>query len=371
MKYQLKEKAVLLLEDGTIFHGNSAGVEGISTGELCFNTGMTGYQEVFTDPSYYGQLMITTNAHIGNYGIHNEEVESNTMKISGLICKNFNDGFSRPSAKEEILEYFRKENKVVIKNIDTRAVVRHIRSKGAMNGIISTSNLNIEELKEILSKVPSMNGLELSSKVSTDEPYFFGAKDADYKVAVLDLGVKKNILRCLEARNCYLKVFPMHTLFEDMLDWNPDGFLLSNGPGDPSAMPEVIENVKKITSTNIPVFGICLGHQVLALSEGISTYKMHNGHRGINHPVKNLKTGHCEVTSQNHGFGINNSDIENNPNIEITHVNLNDNTVEGINLLNKNCFSVQYHPESSPGPHDSEYLFNQFVERIEDFKSRS
>ena len=371
MKYQLKEKAVLLLEDGTIFHGNSAGVEGISTGELCFNTGMTGYQEVFTDPSYYGQLMITTNAHIGNYGIHNEEVESNTMKISGLICKNFNDGFSRPSAKEEILEYFRKENKVVIKNIDTRAVVRHIRSKGAMNGIISTSNLNIEELKEILSKVPSMNGLELSSKVSTDEPYFFGAKDADYKVAVLDLGVKKNILRCLEARNCYLKVFPMHALFEDMLDWNPDGFLLSNGPGDPSAMPEVIENVKKITSTNIPVFGICLGHQVLALSEGISTYKMHNGHRGINHPVKNLKTGHCEVTSQNHGFGINNSDIENNPNIEITHVNLNDNTVEGINLLHKNCFSVQYHPESSPGPHDSEYLFNQFVERIEDFKSRS
>tara|TARA_B100001029_G_C14850511_1_gene333447 strand:- start:67 stop:711 length:645 start_codon:yes stop_codon:yes gene_type:complete len=209
-----------------------------------------------------------------------------------------------------------------------------------------------------------MKGLELSSKVTTKETYFLGEKDAKYKVAVLDLGVKQNILKCLIERECYLKIFPMHTNFEDMQKWAPDGYFISNGPGDPAAMPEVINNVRKITTSNLPVFGICLGHQALALSEGVNTYKMHNGHRGINHPVKNLKTGRCEVTSQNHGFGINRDDIESNANIEVTHINLNDNTIEGIRLLDKDCFSVQYHPESSPGPHDSRYLFDEFVSNI-------
>ena len=364
MKYQNKKEAILVLEDGTIFYGKSAGSEGTATGELCFNTGMTGYQEVFTDPSYFGQLMITTNAHIGNYGANNEEVESDGMRISGLICKNFNQGFSRSKADLSLQEYFEKENKVVISDVDTRSLVKHIRDKGAMNAIISNVNLDVNSLKEQLQKVPSMQGLELSSSVSTKHAYFVGDESSDLKVAVLDLGVKRNILRCLTERGCYLKVFPMHTSYEDIKSWDPDGFFLSNGPGDPSAMPEVIEEVKKITSDGKAVFGICLGHQALALSEGISTYKMHNGHRGINHPVQNLSSGKAEVTSQNHGFVISKEDILNNNHVEITHINLNDDTVEGIKLVNKNCFSVQYHPESSPGPHDSRYLFDDFVNNI-------
>ena len=369
MEYNKKKPAVLLLADGTIFHGKSLGVKGVATGELCFNTGMTGYQEVFTDPSYFGQLMITTNAHIGNYGVHHAEVESEGMKIAGLICKNFNSGFSRDAGDGNLQDYFIKQNKIVISDIDTRAVVRHIRDKGVMNAIISNTVTDISELTQLLTKVPSMEGLELSSSVCTKEPYFIGDKKAFNKVAVLDLGVKRNILDCLIERDCYLQVFPMHTPYEEMSAWDPDGFFLSNGPGDPSAMPSVIEQVKKITTDGKPVFGICLGHQALALSEGVSTYKMHNGHRGINHPVLNLGTKKAEVTSQNHGFGISEEDIKNNLEIEVTHVNLNDDTIEGIRLVNKNCFSVQYHPESSPGPHDSRYLFDEFVKNINSYKN--
>jgi carbamoyl-phosphate synthase small subunit len=364
MKYQKKQSAILLLEDGTIFHGKAAGAIGTATGELCFNTGMTGYQEVFTDPSYSGQLMITTNAHIGNYGTNPNEIESDDMKIAGLICKNFNKGFSRADANIELNDYFINQDKVVISDVDTRSLVKYIRDKGAMNAIISSETLDIEELKSKLSEVPSMEGLELSSSVSTKESYFVGDEDAEIRVAVLDLGVKRNILKCLTDRGCFLKVFPMHTSYEKMNDWNPSGFFLSNGPGDPSAMPEVIEQVKKITADGKPVFGICLGHQAIALSEDVSTFKMHNGHRGINHPVINLSTQKAEVTSQNHGFGVSKEDIERNENVEVTHLNLNDDTIEGIRIKNKNCFSVQYHPESSPGPHDSRYLFDDFVNNI-------
>jgi enolase len=242
--------------------------------------------------------------------------------------------------------------------------VRHIRDKGAMNGIISSDVLDIAVLKEQLKLVPSMDGLQLCDKVSTQEPYFFGDENADIKVAVLDFGVKKNILRCMSERGCYLKVFPYNTPFEELQVWNPDAYFLSNGPGDPSMMPDIIENVKQITSTNHPVFGICLGHQALAISEGIGTYKMHNGHRGINHPVQNITTGKGEVTSQNHGFGIVTEDVVNHPNVEVTHINLNDDTIEGIKITDKNAFSVQYHPESSPGPHDSRYLFDEFIKKI-------
>ena len=369
MKYKNKLDAVLLLEDGTVFYGKSAGKVGIATGEICFNTGMTGYQEIFTDPSYYGQIMLTTNAHIGNYGIHNDELESDNMKIAGLICKNFNVQYSRPSSKSSIQDYYIDENMVAISDVDTRALVRHIRDKGAMNGIISSEIMDIQTLKVKLNQVPSMEGLQLCSKVSTTESYFFGDKSSEFKVAVLDLGVKRNILRCLSDRGCYLKVFPMNTSFEEIQAWNPGGYFFSNGPGDPSAMPGVIETVKKVTGTGYPVFGICLGHQALALSEGIGTYKMHNGHRGINHPVINLQTGKCEVTSQNHGFGIKTEDVENSPDVEVTHRNLNDNTIEGIRIRDKNAFSVQYHPESSPGPHDSRYLFDEFVESIKKHKN--
>ena len=319
---------------------------------------------MFTDPSYFGQLMITTNAHIGNYGTNSSENESDDMKISALICKNFNIGFSRVAADLDLNQYFANQNKVVISDVDTRSLVKYIRDKGVMNAIVSSETLNIDELKQELSKVPSMEGLELSSSVCTKEPYYIGDENSDIKVAVLDLGVKRNILNCLTDRGCYLQVFPMSTTYEEIKKWNPDGFFLSNGPGDPSAMPEVIEQVKKITSDGKAVFGICLGHQALALSESISTYKMHNGHRGINHPVKNLATGKAEVTSQNHGFGISEEDINNNSNVEVTHVNLNDQTIEGIRIVNKNCFSVQYHPESSPGPHDSRYLFDDFINNI-------
>ena len=369
MKYQVKQKAVLLLEDGTIFHGYAAGLKGTATGEVCFNTGMTGYQEIFTDPSYTGQIMLTTNAHIGNYGVHKDEVESDSVKISGLICKDFNDHNSRVASNMSLQEYFEQESLVAICDIDTRALVHYVRDKGAMNAIISSDNLDIDFLKTELAKVPSMDGLELSSKVSTKEVYTFGDENAAIKVAVLDLGVKKNILRCLSDRGCLLKVFPMHTSMEDMLASNPDGFFLSNGPGDPSAMPKVIAEVRKILETGLPIFGICLGHQMIGLSSGLKTYKMHNGHRGINHPVLNLESGKGEITSQNHGFAISMDSLEGHDNIVLTHKNLNDNTVEGIRLKDRSCFSVQYHPESSPGPHDSRYLFDQFVNNIKMHKN--
>lgn len=369
MKYQTKQKAVLLLEDGTIFYGHAAGLKGTATGEVCFNTGMTGYQEIFTDPSYTGQMMLTTNAHIGNYGVHKDEVESDGIKITGLICKDFNDNNSRPDSTMSLQAYFEQEGLVAICDVDTRALVRYVRDKGAMNAIISSENLNIDSLKALLAKVPSMDGLELSSTVSTKEAYTFGDENATYKVAVLDLGVKKNILRCLSDRGCFLKVFPMHTSMEDMLAWNPDGFFLSNGPGDPSAMPKVIAEVAKILNAGLPIFGICLGHQMIGLSSGLTTYKMHNGHRGINHPVLNIETGKGEVTSQNHGFAISMDSLEGHENIVLTHKNLNDNTVEGIRLKDRSCFSVQYHPESSPGPHDSRYLFDQFINNIKAHKN--
>ena len=364
LKYQPKQKAILLLEDGKVFEGKAAGKIGTTTGEICFNTGMTGYQEIYTDPSYYGQIIVMNNVHVGNYGIEESEVESDSVKISGMICKKFNDGFSRKKAQQSLQDYFEKNGIVSISDVDTRAIVRYIRDKGAMNCVISSENTDVDALKKILAKVPKMEGLELSSKVTTTKAFEMGDKNAKHKVAVIDFGVKKNILRSLAERGCYLKVFPMKTTLKEMLAFNPDGFMLSNGPGDPSVMTDEINLVKQVVESGKPVFGICLGHQLLAESQGIKTYKMHAGHRGINHPVKNLITGKCEITSQNHGFSIKAEDIEKNPNIEATHVNLNDKTIEGIRLKNKAVFSVQYHPEACPGPHDSRYLFDQFVENI-------
>ena len=366
MKYQTRKKAILLLADGTIFHGKAVGdKEGTAFGEACFNTGMTGYQEIFTDPSYFGQLMVTTNAHIGNYGANNEEVESDSVKISGLICKNFSYNYSRPDADSSLQEFLDKNNLFAISDVDTRALVGYIRDNGAMNAVISTDVDNIEGLKKKLAEVPSMEGLELASKVSTKEPYFYGDKNAKYKVSALDIGIKKNILRNLAKRGAYIKVFPYNTSFKEMSAWNPDGYFISNGPGDPDPLNEAIASAKEMIKSDKPLFGICLGHQVLALANGVSTYKMHNGHRGINHPVMNLVTGKGEITSQNHGFAINREEAEANPDLEITHLHLNDNTVAGIKMKDKNVFSVQYHPEASPGPHDADYLFDQFFEMIQ------
>jgi len=364
MQYTKRDKALILLADGTIFYGKSIGKKGSAFGEVCFNTGTTGYQEIFTDPSYFGQLMVTTNAHIGNYGALSEEVESDSIKIAGLICKNFSFNYSRQVADSSLEDFFELNNVLVISDVDTRALVSYIRDHGAMNAVISTEVDNIEGLKKQLAKVPNMNGLELASKVSTKEPYYFGNENATYKIAALDIGIKTNILKNLAKRDAYVKVFPYNATFEDMSSWNPDGYFLSNGPGDPEPLVEAQTAAKEIIKRDLPLFGICLGHQIIALANGISTYKMHHGHRGINHPVKNLLTGKGEITSQNHGFAINREEAENHPDIEITHVHLNDYTVAGLRMKNKNCFSVQYHPEASPGPHDSSYLFDQFIENI-------
>ena len=366
MAYQQRKKALILLADGTIFYGKSVGIEGTAFGEICFNTGMTGYQEIFTDPSYFGQLMVTTNAHIGNYGVNDTEVESDGVKISGLICRNFSFSHSRVDSNGNLKDWFEKHNIVAISDVDTRALVAYIREKGAMNAIVSTEIDDIDELKKQLSNVPSMEGLELASKVSTKEPYFVGDENASIKIATLDIGIKKNILRNLVQRDAYVKVFPYNSSFEELAAFNPDGYFISNGPGDPAPLVQAQEVAKEIIKRDLPLFGICLGHQVIALANGVSTYKMHNGHRGINHPVKNLITGKGEITSQNHGFAIHREETENHPDIEITHVHLNDHTVAGIKMKNKNCFSVQYHPEASPGPNDAQYLFDQFINNIKE-----
>jgi len=359
-----KLPAILVLEDGTVYHGKAAGKIGTTTGEICFNTGTTGYQEVFTDPSYYGQIMVTTNAHIGNYGIDEDDTESEKIQIAGLVCKNYNINYSRQMADKSIQTYFEEENLVGISDIDTRSLVRHIRHKGAMNAIISSETLDIAELKAKLEQVPSMEGLELSSVVSTKEPYYYGEENAPTRIAVLDLGIKKNILRNFDARQVYAKIFPAKTTFKEMEEWNPDGYFISNGPGDPAAIDYALQTIKEIVAADKPMFGICLGHQMLALAHGIRTEKMHNGHRGINHPVKNIIANRCEITSQNHGFGVVAEDIEKSDQVEVTHINLNDNSVEGIRLKGKKAFSVQYHPESSPGPHDSRYLFDDFIAMV-------
>ncbi len=356
------KEAVLLLQDGTVYKGISIGAVGTTTGEIAFNTGMTGYQEIFTDPSYYGQVLVMNTSHIGNYGVHNDEVESEGIKISGLVVKKFSKTYSRVDAGLGLQEYLEKNKIVGISDLDTRSLVRHIRDSGVMNAIISSEEIDIERLKERLSKVPSMEGLELSSKVSAVKKEVHGS--GGYKVALLDLGVKENIIRCLIERGCQVTTYPLRTKAEEILSSDAQGIMLSNGPGDPSAMKDTIEQVKKLVDSGLPVFGICLGHQVIALSQGLSTKKMHHGHRGINHPVLNLITGKAEVTSQNHGFVVDEDSLKSNPNIEITHRHLNDDSIAGIRLKDRSVFCVQYHPEASPGPHDSRYLFDDFVGKI-------
>ena len=362
---QNQKKAVLLLADGTRYEGIAIGKIGTTGGEICFNTGMTGYQEIYTDPSYFGQIVINTSSHIGNYGTIDLENESANVKINGLVVRNFSDIHSRNLANDSLQNYLEKAGITGIAEVDTRALVRHIRNKGAMNAIISSEELSEEELQQRLSEVPDMNGLELSSKVTTQEVYTMGDEDSEIRVAVLDYGIKRSILKNLASRGVFCKVFPAKTSVEELLKFNPTGFFLSNGPGDPAVMEYAIQTAKELLTLDKPVFGICLGHQILALAGGLSTYKMFNGHRGLNHPVKNLEIGTCEITSQNHGFGVDRKALESQDEIVETHINLNDKSVAGIRFKNKKAFSVQYHPESSPGPHDSRYLFDQFVEMMQ------
>ena len=359
-----KKPAILLLEDGTVFHGHSFGKTGTTTGEICFNTGMTGYQEVFTDPSYYGQVLIMNNVHIGNYGVKDVDVESDSVKVKGVIGRNLEEQFSRFAADESLQRYFEQQKVIAIDDVDTRALVAHVRTQGAMNCIISSDITDIVELKKELAKVPSMAGLELASVVSTKESYFAGDPESKIRISVLDFGIKKHILNCLVERGAYVKVHNAKTSFGELEKFEPNGYFLSNGPGDPEPLHFAVKTVKQILAVNKPLFGICLGHQLLALANDIPTFKMHHGHRGLNHPVKNIISGKSEITTQNHGFGVQPDAVRASANVEITHLNLNDNSIEGIRIKNKPAFSVQYHPEATPGPHDSRYLFDEFIALI-------
>ncbi|MEI6948816.1 glutamine-hydrolyzing carbamoyl-phosphate synthase small subunit [Paraflavisolibacter sp. H34] len=359
-----QKTAILVLEDGTTCFGKAFGAYGTTGGEICFNTGMTGYQEVFTDPSYYGQVLIMNNVHIGNYGVALEDIESDSVKIKGLIGRNLEELYSRKKAEGSLDDYLKKQNIVAIEGVDTRALVTHIRNKGAMNCIISTEILDPEVLKQKLADVPDMSGLELASVVSTSRPYELGDPASPVRIAVMDYGVKRNILNCMVDRGAFVKVFPAKTPLEEVNAFNPEGYFISNGPGDPASMEYAVSTIKNILKEEKPTFGICLGHQLLALANDIPTFKMHHGHRGVNHPVKNLLTGKCEITTQNHGFGVDPEAVKNSDSIEVTHVNLNDQSIEGIRVKGKPAFSVQYHPESTPGPHDSRYLFDQFIDMI-------
>ncbi|HSN61780.1 MAG TPA: glutamine-hydrolyzing carbamoyl-phosphate synthase small subunit [Ferruginibacter sp.] len=361
----INNKAILILADGTIIHGKAFGKTGTATGEICFNTGMTGYQEVFTDPSYYGQVIIMNTVHVGNYGVKPEDVESNSVKVKAVIGRNLEEKYSRFLSDNSLQQYLEDQNIVAIDGVDTRALVAHVRTKGAMNCIISSEEMDIEILKQQLNDVPSMDGLELASVVSTKETYTLGEENEHLRIAVLDFGVKKNILNCLVERGAYVKVFNAKTSFAELEQFDPNGYFISNGPGDPAPMTYAINTVKQILAVDKPLFGICLGHQLLALANDIPTFKMHHGHRGLNHPVKNIITGKSEITTQNHGFGIDPDAVKLNDDIEITHVNLNDNSIEGIRIKNKKAFSVQYHPEATPGPHDSRYLFYEFIQMIQ------
>ncbi len=361
--------AVLLLADGTVHHGQAFGAIGTTTGEICFNTGMTGYQEVFTDPSYFGQILIMNSAHIGNYGVKDGDIESDSVKINGLIGRNLEDQYSRKMANGSLNEYLKTNKVVSIEGVDTRALVAQIRTKGAMNCIISSETTDIEVLKKKLAETPNMDGLELASKVSTAASYELGDAASGLRIAVMDYGVKKNILQCMVDRGAHVKVFPAKTPLEEVKQFQPDGYFISNGPGDPAPMDYAVATVKQILKEEKPLFGICLGHQLLALANDIPTFKMHHGHRGLNHPVKNLISGRSEITTQNHGFGVDPEAVKKADHIEITHLNLNDQSIEGIRVKGKPAFSVQYHPEATPGPHDSRYLFDEFLELVKAHKN--
>ena len=359
-----RRPATLLLANGAVFHGMSFGAVGETAGEVCFNTGITGYQEVLTDPSYAGQLVTMTYPHIGNTGINPDDVESSRLQVAGFIVR---DGVTTPSnwRMTQPLEDYLSDNGIVgIQGIDTRMLTRMIRSEGAMNGIISSKDADLESLKDKLARVPAMTGLDLASKVTTDKPYTWGNGKGRFKVAAYDFGIKWNILRILEGHDCAVTVIPAHTPADEVLAMKPDGVFLSNGPGDPAPVRPAIEAVQGLLG-RVPIFGICLGHQILALALGALTYKLKFGHRGINHPVKNLETGKVEVTSQNHGFAVDADSLDESV-ARVTHLNLNDDTVEGLRCLKIPAYSVQYHPEASPGPHDARYLFEGFIQLMGD-----
>ncbi|WP_027340331.1 glutamine-hydrolyzing carbamoyl-phosphate synthase small subunit [Halonatronum saccharophilum] len=360
------KKARLVLEDGTVFEGISFGADKESSGEIVFNTSMTGYQEILTDPSYKGEIVAMTYPMIGNYGINEEDIESFTAHANGFIVKEFCPEPSNWRFKSKLENYLKENGIVGIAGVDTRALTKRLRIEGTMKGIITTKEKEIDELIKEAKNAPGLSGRDLVSKVSSEEPYTEG-ESGQYKVALLDCGAKKNIVRSLVGRDCEVRIFPAKSSSEELLAYNPDGIMLSNGPGDPEDASYVVETVKELLGKK-PIFGICLGHQMLGMACGAKTYKMKFGHRGANHPVKDLKTGKVYISSQNHGFAIDVDSVE-ELDIEVTHINVNDRTVEGLKHKTLPAFSVQYHPEASPGPEDSHYLFDEFIEMMRDHKN--
>ncbi len=358
--------AKLALEDGTVVTGIAVGHEGETGGELCFNTSMSGYQEILTDPSYHGQIMMMTYPHIGNYGAMDIDTEAAGPMVAGLVVRQFTFRYSNQIADESLESFMRRHRLVGISGVDTRRLVLHIREKGVMNAVISSVDLDDASLVAKAKDWPSMDGLELASRVTTGSAYDFSSGDGA-RIAVYDFGVKQNILRSFRDRACTVRVFPASTPLAEVLAWSPDGLFFSNGPGDPRAMPATIATVRDAAATGLPMFGICLGHQLMALSQGLDVYKMYVGHRGANHPVQFLETGRVEVTTQNHGFAVDPKSLGGDA-AELTHTNLNDSTVEGLRFKQFAGFSVQYHPEASPGPHDSQYLFDRFLELVRDVR---
>ncbi len=371
--------AILALEDGTVFRGTSAGAPGEAQGEVVFNTSMTGYQEVLTDPSYAGQIVTMTSAQIGNYGVSGEDTESAKPQVAGFVMRESSPVASNWRADQTLRDYLTKYNIVAIADIDTRALTRKLRSSGVMRGIVASGSAKADQLVEQARSIAQMEGSDLVRTVTCATPYEWRAEGDEapeeflvpperrakrrLRIAAYDLGIKRNILRRLAAHNCDVHVFPATTPAAELLAIEPDGVFLSNGPGDPAALPYVTDNVTQLVSKDVPIFGICLGHQVLGLAMGGKTFKLKFGHRGGNHPVKNLATNKVEITSQNHGFAVDPDSLP--ADVRVTHLNLYDGTVEGLRHVDKRVFCVQYHPEASPGPHDADYLFRQFLDEIE------
>ncbi len=361
----LSKKAILVLEDGRIFRGESFGAEGETFGEMVFNTSMTGYQEILTDPSYAGQIVCMTYPLIGNYGVNEEDTESRRPWVEGFVVRESSKISSNWRSTESLDSYLKRHKIVGIEHLDTRALVRHIRDKGAMRAAISSIDLDEKSLLEKVLNSPEMKNRELASSVTIEESFEYESNGEEkFHVVAFDFGVKTNSLREFSKLGCKITVVPAETSAEEALALKPNGIFLSNGPGDPSAMKKTVEQIKKLTESNVPMFGICLGHQILGQTFGGKTYKLKFGHRGGNQPIKDLTTGKIEIASHNHGFAVSNEDLPDN--IEITHINLNDQTVAGLRHKTLPIFSVQYHPESAPGPHDSEYLFERFIELMQE-----
>ena len=363
------EPGFLLLEDGTLFHGTYHGGKDGSkprAAEVVFTTNMSGYQEVFTDPSYRDQIVVMTAPMIGNYGANEEDPESEGPQVAGVIVRELSKQFASWRADGPLGEYLSKANIPVLEGVDTRRLTRHLRSSGVMRGVVGQGEIVSDDAKAVLAACPSMEGLDLASLVTTGAPYTWGPADAPYHIVAYDYGIKRNILRLFEERGCRTTVVPSSTTVEDILKLNPDGVFLSNGPGDPAAVDYALNSIRRVANEHVPLFGICLGHQLVGLAFGAHTAKLPYGHRGGNHPVKELSTGRVLITSQNHGFAVQGTEagIPGAPDLMVTHVNLNDGTIEGLRHRSLPVFAVQYHPEAAPGPHDARPLFDEFLKAV-------